>query len=142
MIVDRAPPTTMIVVLGHVEHSLARHIATAKHILEKRENVFAVVGPAEGDDQQCVIRVRHSATARTFRRAADFPKLSAAKLVVQWADLVFDCNPREQSRLADAKPFFGLKLVVFHRPPRHPENRCDLVARAAKTRKAHNLPLP
>ena len=45
----------MVVVLGHFEHPLARHVAAAEHVFQKRHHVVGPVGPAERNDQQRVV---------------------------------------------------------------------------------------
>jgi hypothetical protein len=49
--VQRADAAEVIVVLGHFEHALARHVAAAQHVFQKRHHVFAPLGSAEPDDQ-------------------------------------------------------------------------------------------
>ena len=45
----------MMVVLGHFEHPLARHVAAAEHIFQKRNDIVRAIGTAEGDDENSVV---------------------------------------------------------------------------------------
>ena len=62
LIVDRALAAEVVVVLGDFEHPLARHVAAAEHVFQKRQHVVRAVGPAEGDDEQRIVRRRRGLT--------------------------------------------------------------------------------
>ena len=50
LIVDGALAAELVVVLGYFEHAFARDVPAAQHIFEERDDVFAALGAAEGDD--------------------------------------------------------------------------------------------
>ena len=45
----------MVVMLGHRQHALARHIAAPQHILEERNYVVSGLGSAEGDHNNGIV---------------------------------------------------------------------------------------
>ena len=55
LIVDGAAAVEVIIMLGHFQHPLARHIPPAQDVFEKRNHVFVFLRTAEGDDQQGVV---------------------------------------------------------------------------------------
>ena len=56
LLVDRAFAVEMVVVLGDLEHSFARHIAAAQHVLQKWHDVVGPIRPAERHQQHCVVK--------------------------------------------------------------------------------------
>ena len=61
--VDRADAAEMVVVFGDFQHSLARHIAPAEHILQKRHDVIGTFRTAECHNQNRIVICRHSVSA-------------------------------------------------------------------------------
>src|SRR3954447_20548245 len=54
-LVDRTHTIEQFVVLGHVEHSLARHIASTQNILKEGKHVIPAFRSAKRDNQNCVV---------------------------------------------------------------------------------------
>ncbi len=60
LIVDRAPAIEVIVMFRDGEHALARHVAAAQYILEKRHDVVRLFGSSERKHQNGVmLEIRH-----------------------------------------------------------------------------------
>ena len=53
--VDRADAVEVIVVLGDLKHPLAGNVASAKHVLQKRNDIVPLLGTPETDHQDGVI---------------------------------------------------------------------------------------
>jgi len=51
LFVDRAAAAEVLVVLGHLQHALARYVAAAENVLEEREHVVGAVRTAEGNEE-------------------------------------------------------------------------------------------
>lgn len=49
----------MIVMLGYFQHPLARNIAAAQHVFEKRNDVFPFFGSTEGENEKGIIVFAH-----------------------------------------------------------------------------------
>src|SRR5579864_4686699 len=57
LIVDRALAAEMIIVLGHFEHALARNIAAAQNVFEKRDDIVRLLRSSERENQYRVVIV-------------------------------------------------------------------------------------
>ena len=57
LIVDRAPPAEVVVVLPDCLQPLARDAATSRDVLEERHDVARLLGSTERHEEQCVVRV-------------------------------------------------------------------------------------
>ena len=62
--IDRADPAEVVVMLGNLQHPLAGNRFATQDIFEKRNDVIAFFGAAEGNDQNRVIRFRHGGLSR------------------------------------------------------------------------------
>ena len=83
--VDRTRATKMVVVLGHLEHSLTRHVATTEHILEKRHHIVGAIGPSERNEQHRIVlrRLRCGRVLRVCHRSLGiFAKESVRRIAV------------------------------------------------------------
>ena len=67
LLVDRAAAAEMVIVLGHFEQPLAGHVPAAEDVFQKRHHVVGAVGPAERDDEQCVVRKHARRQGSAFR---------------------------------------------------------------------------
>ena len=59
MVVDRAAATEVVVVPADLGQPVARDAASAGDVLEEGQHVVGLLGSAEGDEQQGVVRARH-----------------------------------------------------------------------------------
>ena len=75
LIVDRAAPAEVVVVLRHLQHALARHVAAAQDVLEERDHVCRTFRTAEGHDQNGIVV---HANVGCQRRSARLVKIHAA----------------------------------------------------------------
>src|SRR5689334_19240365 len=57
----------MVVMFGNREHSFTRHISPAKHVLEKRDDVFFLFRTSKGNNQDRVICGGHSLFPSVWR---------------------------------------------------------------------------
>ena len=55
--VDRAHPVEQLVVVGDVEQALTRDVPSARHVLEKRQDVVHAFRPPERHEDDCVVFV-------------------------------------------------------------------------------------
>src|SRR5271166_1952250 len=55
LLVNGALALEVVVVLGHGQHALARNIATAQHVLKKRNHLFTRLRSAERNDQNRIV---------------------------------------------------------------------------------------
>ena len=53
--VDRTRAAKMVVVLGHLEHSLTRHVSTTEHVFEKRHHVVGAIRSSERNEQHRIV---------------------------------------------------------------------------------------
>ena len=55
LVVDGALAAEAVIILGHLEHALARDVPSAQDVLEKRHHVLRLVGPAEREQQHGIV---------------------------------------------------------------------------------------
>ena len=55
LIVDRALAAEVVIVLGDLQHSLARNVLSAQHVLKERNHIVRPFRTSERDNQQSVV---------------------------------------------------------------------------------------
>src|SRR5271157_1608729 len=53
--VDRTGTPAMIIMLGHLEQTLARDVPATRHVFQKRNDIFLLFRTAEADDQDRIV---------------------------------------------------------------------------------------
>src|SRR5205807_1750904 len=53
--IDRSLPIELVIVLGDLEHALARNVPATQYVFKERNDVFTPLRSSEGDQQQRVV---------------------------------------------------------------------------------------
>ena len=71
LFIDGTLPAEVVIVLRNLEHPLARHVLTAEHVLEEREDVFFALRPSKREQQQGIVLEYHRTILLPVAAAAD-----------------------------------------------------------------------
>src|ERR1700682_98293 len=64
--IDRTDAAEQFVMMGDLQHPLARHVAAPQNVFEEGYDIIHPLGPAEGNDQDCIVLMTESVTVVHF----------------------------------------------------------------------------